>query len=140
MGDDAKKHGNGAEPQQYSRVADIGANLTLKQGALFLLTDDSGDIPPQTMGDDDRDRDRGLGLYFHDMRYLDAASLRINDARFTPLLTTSDRGHTGIIEMTNPALDDGHGGTIPKGTIGLRWKMTLSGTVHDELTLQNFGT
>jgi len=144
-----EKRGDGTKPQQktttgehhahnqgqYSRVADIGANLTLKQGALFMLTDDSGDIPPQTMGDNDR----GLGLYFHDMRYLDAASLRVNDARFTPLLTTSDRGHTGIIEMTNPALDDGHGGTIPKGTIGLRWKITLSDMVHDELTLQNFG-
>jgi len=146
-----EKRGNGTKPQQktttgehhahnqgqYSRVADIGANLTLKQGALFMLTDDSGDIPPQTTGDSNRDR--GLGLYFHDMRYLDAASLRVNDARFTPLLTTSDRGHTGIIEMTNPALDDGHGGTIPKGTIGLRWKITLSDMVHDELTLQNFG-
>ncbi len=151
MSDDAKNGGDGAKPQQrttgsgahharnhgqYSRVADIGANLTLKQGALFMLTDDSGDIPPQTTGNEDR----GLGLYFHDMRYLDAASLRVNEARFTPLLTTSDRGHTGIIEMTNPALDDGQGGTIPKGTIGLRWKITLSDTVHDELTLQNFGT
>ncbi len=126
----ARHHG------QFSRVADIGANLTLKQGALFMLVDDAGDIPPQTMGDDDH----GLGLYFHDMRHLDAVSLRVNDARFTPLLTTSDRGHTGIIEMTNPELDDGHGGTIPKGTIGLRSKMTLSDTVRDELTLQNFGT
>ncbi|MDQ6908819.1 MAG: hypothetical protein M3176_18535, partial [Chloroflexota bacterium] len=120
---------------QYSRIADIGASLTLKQGPLFLLTDDSGDIPPQTMGEDDR----GLGLYFHDMRHLDAVSLRVNDARFTPLLTTADRGHTGIIEMTNPALDDGHGGIIPKGTIGLRWEMTLRDTVRDTLTLHNFG-
>ncbi len=146
----SQKSTDGAKPQQRktdagerrvlnhgqsSVVADIGASLTLKQGALFMLTDDSGDIPPQIIGE----HDRGLGLYFHDMRYLDAAALRINGARFTPLLSASDLGHTGVFELTNPDLDDGEGTTIPKETLGLRWKKTLSEHVRDELTLQNFG-
>jgi glycogen debranching enzyme len=150
MSGKAKNDGDGAKPQQRktdagdrrvlnhgqsSVVADIGASLTLKQGSLFLLTDDSGDIPPQIIGK----HDRGLGLYFHDMRYLDAASLRINGARFTPLLSASDLGHTGVFELTNPDLDNGDGGTIPKETLGLRWKKVLTDTVRDELTLQNFG-
>ena len=150
MSDDPEPHDNGAKPQQRktdagerrvlnhgqsSVVADIGASLTLKQGALFMLTDDSGDIPPQIIGE----HDRGLGLYFHDMRHLDAASLRINGARFTPLLSASDLGHTGVFELTNPDLDNGDGKTIPKETLGLRWKKTLSEHVRDELTLQNFG-
>src|SRR6476620_11039847 len=82
MSNDTEKQGDGAKPQQRksnagerrvlnhgqsSVVAEIGASLTLKQGALFMLTDDSGDIPPQIIGE----HDRGLGLYFHDMRYLD---------------------------------------------------------------------
>ena len=147
---DQDKQGDGAKPQQRktdagerrvlnhgqsSVVADIGASLTLKQGALFMLTDDSGDIPPQIIGA----HDRGLGLYFHDMRHLDAAALRINGVRFTPLLSTSDLGHTGIFELTNPDLDSGEGPTIPKETLGLRWKKTLDEHVRDELTLQNFG-
>ncbi|MCA1723611.1 MAG: amylo-alpha-1,6-glucosidase, partial [Thermomicrobia bacterium] len=118
-----------------NHIADIGASLTLKQGSLFMLTDDAGDIPPQTPPQ----QDHGLGLYFHDMRYLDAVSLRINGARFTPLLATADHGHTGIFELTNPDLDNGDGTMIPKETLGLRWKKTLSDRVHDELTLQNFG-
>src|SRR6185437_13032337 len=146
----SENHGDGARPQQREKgagerrvlnhgqsslVTDIGASLTLKQGALFLLTDDSGDIPPQIIGE----QDRGLGLYFHDMRHLDQASLRINGARFTPLLSASDLGHTGVFELTNPGLDNGDGTTIPKETLGLRWKKTLNENVRDELTLQNFG-
>jgi glycogen debranching enzyme len=145
-----KQKGDGAKPEQRktdagehrvlnhgqsSVVTEIGASLTLKQGSLFMLVDDSGDIPPQIVGQ----HDRGLGLYFHDMRHLDQASLRINGARFTPLLSASDLGHTGVFELTNPDLDNGDGTTIPKETLGLRWKKSLGGTVRDALTLQNFG-
>jgi glycogen debranching enzyme len=150
LSDHSKKQGDGAKPQQRktdagerrvlnhgqsSLVTDIGASLTLKQGSLFMLTDDSGDIPRQIIGT----HDRGLGLYFHDMRHLDQASLRINGARFTPLLSASDLGHTGVFELTNPDLDNGDGTTIPKETLGLRWKKSLGGSVRDELTLQNYG-
>lgn len=150
MSDDAR-HDDGARPHQRenapgqkrvlnhgqsSLVADIGAAMTLKQGALFLLCDTSGSIPAQVPAH----HDRGLGLYFHDMRYLDQAALHLNDAPLTPLLSSSDLGYVGVVELTNPDLDDGNGGTIPKETIGVRWRRTLGGAAKDELTVQNFGT
>ncbi len=103
MASHAGKHDDGAKPQQRktdagerrvlnhgqsSIVADIGASLTLKQGALFLLTDDSGDIPPQVIGE----HDRGLGLYFHDMRHLmrrRSASMARGSPRSSPRPTSA---------------------------------------------------
>src|SRR6476469_9646180 len=123
---------------QSSRSSAIGAVLTLKEGALFLLTDQSGEIPPQA--GTSPNRARGLGLYFHDMRHLDQATLRLNDASLTLLLSSSDDGQRGGCELTNPELDLGHGTVLPKEKIGLRWEKVLTETVDERLTLQNFGS
>src|SRR5205085_1757650 len=77
---------------QSSLTGDIGAAVTLKEGALFLLTDRSGEIPAQTAPD----QSRGLGLYFHDTRHLDEVTLRLNGAPPTLLLSTSEQGYTGV--------------------------------------------
>ncbi len=122
---------------QSSRTSAIGATLTLKEGALFLLTDQSGEIPPQAGSS--QDSARGLGLYFHDMRHLDQATLRLNDASLTLLLSSSDVGQRGVCELTNPKLDLGHGTIVHKERIGLRWEKTLTETVDERLTFQNFG-
>jgi glycogen debranching enzyme len=123
---------------QSSRTSEIGAALTLKEGALFLLTDQSGEIPPQA--GTSPNRARGLGLYFHDMRHLDQATLRLNDAALTLLLSSADEGQRGVCELTNPELDLGHGTVVPKEKIGLRWEKVLTETVDERLTLQNFGS
>src|SRR5687767_14364236 len=78
------------------RMSDIGGTLTLKEGALFLLTDQVGDIPSQArLGGN-----WGLGLYFHDMRYLDEATLRVNGQPLTMLLASTDLGNQGVRELT----------------------------------------
>ncbi|HET8630974.1 MAG TPA: glycogen debranching N-terminal domain-containing protein, partial [Thermomicrobiales bacterium] len=120
---------------QSSTTSDIGAALTLKEGPVFLLTDQDGEIPPQTQPH----RNRGLGLYFHDMRYLDQATLRLNGAQLTLLLATSDLGYHGVCELTNPDLELDDGTTLQKETVGLRWAKTIGQQVEEELTLQNFG-
>jgi glycogen debranching enzyme len=122
---------------QSSRTSDIGPTLTLKEGALFLLTDQSGEVPPQAGSS--ADSARGLGLYFHDMRHLDQATLRLNGAALTLLLAATDVGYRGVCELTNPELDLGHGDTLHKERIGLRWEKTLSDAVDERLTFQNFG-
>lgn len=119
---------------QSSLTDDLGATVTLKEGALFLLSDQSGEIPPQTHPG----QNRGLGLYFHDMRYLDEATPRLNGARLTLLLATSEEGDRGVFELTNPDLDLGAGRALPKQTVGLHWEKALGETVQETLTVQNF--
>jgi len=112
---------------------DIGATLVLKQGGLFLLTDASGMIPAQT-----GEEDAGMGLYFHDMRHLDRVTLTLNDAPLTTLLATSDLGHQGAWELTNPDIALGADQTLRKQTIGLRWERRLDAVVHESLAFHNF--
>ena len=75
---------------QSSRTSAIGATLTLKEGPLFLLTDQSGEIPPQA--GPSPDSARGLGLYFHDMRHLDQAA---REVRVAPARGSSSFPHSG---------------------------------------------
>ncbi|HEX5502352.1 MAG TPA: glycogen debranching N-terminal domain-containing protein [Thermomicrobiales bacterium] len=119
---------------QSSTTSDIGATLTLKEGTVFLLTDQRGGIPPQARPH----RDRGLGLYFHDMRHLDQATLRVNGAPMTLLLATSDLGYQGVCELTNPDFDLGDGRTLQKERVGVRWEKRIRERVEEHLTLQNF--
>ena len=44
------------------RMDDIGSVLTLKEGSLFLLTDRSGDIPPQVAPGGNRGMGMPVGL------------------------------------------------------------------------------
>jgi glycogen debranching enzyme len=116
------------------RQSDLGTPITLKEGPLFLLTEQSGEIPPQTVPG----HDRGLGLYFHDMRHLDEAQLRLNGTQLTPLLASPDLGYQGIRELTNPDLDTGNGQLVRKETIGLHGETTLGEDLREHLTIHNF--
>ena len=50
-------------------------------------------------------------LYFHDMRYFSAESLRFNDTPPVSLLADASQGHVAVFELTNPDLK-GHLGDV----------------------------
>lgn len=114
--------------------SDLAQTQTLKGNALFLLTDETGYIPAQSSPG----ADRGLGLYFHDTRYLDEAVLRVNGHTFTPLLVSTDLGFQGVRELTNPdiALPDR---VVHKETIGLHIETTIGDELQETMTWRNFG-
>ncbi|MGN6810860.1 MAG: amylo-alpha-1,6-glucosidase [Thermomicrobiales bacterium] len=129
------RHGHQEQEDHLAiRQSDLGTPITLKEGPLFLLTEQSGEIPPQTAPG----HDRGLGLYFHDMRHLDEARLRLNGAEMTLLLASPDLGYQGIRELANPDLATGDDHTIRKETIGLHGETTLGEDMREQLTLHNF--
>lgn len=114
--------------------SDLARTQTLKGGALFLLTDETGSIPPQRAPG----ADRGLGLYFHDTRYLDASLPRLNGLLLIPLLVSGDRGFRGIRELTNPDLPLPDG-TLHKEMLGFHIETLLAEELHETVTCHNFG-
>ena len=118
-----------------THTPDLGATTTLKSGALFMITQTSGDVPAQSA----RTGRHGLGLYFHDTRFLNEKRMQVNGRPMTLLFESADLGDRCTRELTNPdlPLHDG-GGIIHKETIGLHVDTTLDGEVREVLTFRSF--
>ena len=115
--------------------ADLGGTTTLKAGALFLVTQTSGEVPAQSA----HTGRHGLGLYFHDTRFVNEKRMHVNGRPMTLLFESADLGDRCTRELTNPELPvSGGGGTIHKETLGLHVETTLNGEVREVLTFRNF--
>ncbi|MCC6383007.1 MAG: amylo-alpha-1,6-glucosidase [Dehalococcoidia bacterium] len=106
-----------------------GPSLTAKQGAVFAYSASDGDI--------DCGRHAGYGLYFHDMRYLDHATLRLNRSRLAVLLSNDEAGDRAVCELTNGDLrvDDV---LLPKETLSVRRERRVARKVTETITVRNF--
>ncbi len=82
-----------ARPAAVIPATDLGSVVTLKHGNVYLLSDQFGDVQPDT---------RGLGLYHADTRVLSCATLRINGARPLLLQTSAGGNYHGTVHLTNP--------------------------------------
>ncbi len=119
----------GSTGEQSSGHSRATKAVSLKQGSLFLLCEDDGDI---RAGSEE-------GLYFHDMRYLSKESLQINGDPLIPLLSDASEGYQGIFELTNHDIsDDADSGTIRKEALGIRRQKVLGDDYEETLTVQNF--
>ncbi len=103
--------------------------VVAKQGNLFLLMTDAGDI----RGDSDQ------GLYFHDMRYLSAETLRLSDTLPVSLLADASEGHRVLFELTNSDLQDGSGQLrVPKEALGIHREKCLGDDYTEVITIHNY--
>jgi glycogen debranching enzyme len=108
--------------------------IVLKQGDLFLIADPDGQVPST--------RTHGLGLYYHDCRFLRAYELRLNDERPICLGATVASGDRGAVQLTNPEIGVGAAEGIPRDTLDLEWSRDInavSNALVDGLRLRNWG-
>src|ERR687886_150875 len=103
--------------------------VVAKQGSLFLLCTDDGDVRA----------DSDQGVYFHDMRYLSAETLRLNGVPLVVLLADASQGDRVLFELTNPDLAD-HSGAIGvrKEALGIRREKCLGDDYAQVITVQNY--
>jgi glycogen debranching enzyme len=121
--DHAPHHGHSSKPRRFNQP------VVAKQGSLFILCTDTGDI--QAGADQ--------GLYFHDMRYLSAETLRLNDAPAVSLLADASAGHQVVFELTNPDLDDEPGEIrVRTETLGICREKRLGDDYTQVITIQNY--
>jgi len=113
-------------------ITDLGDSLTTKNGSVFALCAPSGDI--------DSNKFAGHGLYFHDMRYLDQAILRLNNREMGVLLASAHLLHTSISELTNPEIKLPNGNLLPKESLGIKRERALGPKVIETVTVQNYAT
>jgi glycogen debranching enzyme len=117
-----------------SITSSISDAVVIKDENIFFLTDPGGDVPVSN--------GHGLGLYYHDCRYLRGYQLRLAGAKATVLACTAARGDAATFQLANPDIQMSDGRLVPKESIGIKWARTLDGqtsTLHDVLILENFG-
>src|SRR5689334_3523683 len=85
-------------------------NLVLKEGGIFIVTDDRGDMGPG----------QRLGLYYNDTRYLSIYSLKIAGLPPTLLSSSCEQNFMANLQFTNPTIELPDGETILPHTISIR--------------------
>ncbi|MGH7271045.1 MAG: glycogen debranching N-terminal domain-containing protein, partial [Polyangiaceae bacterium] len=107
--------------------------VVIKAENVFFLSNDEGCVPVAP--------GHGLGLYYHDCRYLRGYELRLGGEDPTVLAKSSD-GDTSVFQLANPDLRLGRDRLLPRETVDVRWTRTLDAAapaLHDSLVFRNLG-
>ena len=105
----------------------------IKDADLFFLTNPDGTVPLE--------EGHGLGLYYHDCRYLNGYDIRLGGVRLAPLAATASRGFMAKFELANLKMKVTNGQVLQREEIEVRWHRILDSQVpalDDILTVQNF--
>lgn len=68
--------------------------------------------------------EHGLGLYYHDCRFLNGYEMPLADATPEVLVSTASRGFIAILELANPDIKMA-GGAFLKEELGIEWKRVI---------------
>lgn len=114
-------------------VESLAQAIVMKKDNLFFLAQRDGIVP--MIGN------HGLGLYYHDCRYLNGYELTLGGLPPVGLSASAAVGAVGIFSLTNPELVLPNGEKVDKEQLGLTWHRVLAGetpALRDELRFQNF--
>jgi len=113
-----------------AQVSGIGDAVVIKDGDLAFLCRPDGAVPGGG--------GHGLGLYFHDCRYLSRYELELCGAAPEALAASSADGFRSIFQLTNPELDG-----LGRQELGITWRHAIDFedlALRDELAIRNFHT
>jgi glycogen debranching enzyme len=117
-------------PSFTSSIADA---TVIKCEGLFFLMSPGGRVPVRGV--------HGLGLYYHDCRYLDGYELQVNGGAPRVLAITAPQGDHAVLELTNPDRSGKKSAGAGSEVLGIRWDRKLDGsklTLTDEISLRNY--
>lgn len=103
----------------------MDGTIVINEGATFMVTDSSGNVP----------RGTPLGLFRSDTRYLNLYWLQLDKNPLIPLSFTR-KGYIANISLTNPELKS-NGQTIPEGTLHILRTMFISTNFYEKMFIKN---
>ena len=109
-------------------MATLGDQLVLKEGNVFLLSQENGDITGN----------EGLGLYYSDMRYLSLLVFSVN-GETPPLLNFSGyRNFMGSLQYANSVFQLADGTAVLPETISIRRSRFINEGLHERIGFVNY--
>lgn len=110
---------------------DIRDALIIKEGPLFLMSDNEGNIPAGSKA--------GYGLYKNDTRYLSVYDMTLNGTRPIVLLSSADLGYGSEHHVTNPHMSDVQGRALGKDSVELvRQRMISAHNLMELIQITNY--
>ena len=86
--------------------------------------------------------EHGLGLYYHDCRFLNGYEMKLADAKPEVLVATATRGFMAILELTNPDIKMPGGALLKKEELGIKWERVIDSSklmLCDIFGFRNYG-
>jgi glycogen debranching enzyme len=117
-------------PDIFGGVESISDAHIIRERGLFLLTDDSGNVP---IGNK-----RGLGLYYRDTRHLSGYTFTLNGSAPVVLLSTSDSGYSIEQVLGNYRAVTGDGHVVGRCTVEVSRQRILSTCLEERLRITNY--
>src|SRR5438105_2958902 len=109
-------------------MSSLAQQLVLKEGDVFLLSQESGYISGNS----------GLGMYYQDLRYLSRLLFNVNGEP-PPLLNVSGyRNFMGTLQLTNDVFKLPTGETVLPETLSIRRSRFISGGLHERVGLASY--
>ena len=131
----AKEHGRKEQilTQHHASHIEANASVVLKHGEMFLLTTQGGDVPWELP--------HALGLFHHDVRFLDGYDLTLNDQQLVTLSGAELAGGRSRHYLTNASLLLHDGSRIEGNSLLVLRQRAARGTALVEmLTIRSFAT
>jgi glycogen debranching enzyme len=101
--------------------------LTINQGNTFMVTDERGEIDPESE----------QGVFTGDTRFVSFYQLYINQARWELLTSATTAYYAARLYLANPAITT-EAGDIDRHQVGLTVTRSVSEGVHEELDVTNY--
>lgn len=136
MDKQAKERNSKILTQKTSSYAEgIQEAVVIKNWDLIFLCQRSGNVP--------NEKGHGLGLYYHNCRYLNVYTLSFG--RVKPIqLGLQEEEHFGmVLQLSNPELKRRWRKTIAKETVGVTWNRVIdeqSLCLRDEICIKNYSS
>ena len=103
-------------------------HLVLKEGDIFIVTDEYGNIPENTP----------LGLYYHDTRYLSLLNLEVNGADPELLQSTSAQNFMSNLQFANTLFHLDDGTMVLPQTISIRRNRLVRAGLYERIGCMNY--
>src|SRR5690348_11496769 len=94
-------------------VESLAQAIVMKKDNLFFVARPDGNVPMTA--------NHGMGLYYHDCRYLNGYELSIGGKTPAALSASAVQGAVGIFTLTNPEMHLHDGTMLRKEELGITW-------------------
>ncbi len=119
-----------ARPAMADSLADA---IVIKNENVFFVARPDGNVPLRNS--------HGMGLYYHDCRYVNGYEIELAGHKPAHLSASSVQGSSGIFTLTNPRIELEGGGFLDEEELGITWRRLIDNetpALRDRLHIENF--